>query len=171
MAMLCEGQQFMSLLPHACTSVIFCDVPVFDGASEVMDLSFDGSGSVLGFVYGTVFYVSSLLPGTRILANSDSSMMFLGKSSLTSIDFGNLDVSLVRSMRSMFYGCAGLTSLDLSFWDISLVEDMRYMFMNCYSLVELDITGWNLDLVLYTSRMFKNCVSLKERYDLPLFLA
>jgi surface protein len=171
MVLLCDGPTFMSLLPHECTSVVFCDELVFSGVTDVIDLSFDGSGSILGFVYGSVFYVSSLIAGKRILANSDCSMMFLGKASLTSIDFWNLDVSLVRNMRSMFYGCASLTALDLSFWDVSGVSDMRYMFMNCHALSCLDITGWNLDLVLYKDRMFKNCVSLENRLDLPLFLA
>jgi surface protein len=47
--------------------------------------------------------------------------MFRDCKNLETINFGNINTSLVENMKSVFYGCSKLTSIDLSKFDTSEV--------------------------------------------------
>lgn len=102
-------------------------------------------------------------PG-RIFVNTDSSEMFKGFSSLTSIENLNLlDTSKTISMREMFAECSSLTSVDLSNFDTSNVADMQYMFSRCNNLSTIYVSlSWNTSAVMDSLDlgMFAGCTSL-----------
>ena len=70
----------------------------------------------------------------------DSSRMFYGCSSLTSLDLGNTDTSLIINMNHMFSGCSSLKELNISNFNTSNVTSMDFMFS---SLTNLDISYLN----------------------------
>ena len=109
------------------------------------------------------------------------------KTSLESIDFGDVDTSQVEDMRdtfftcsvlkiikglkkfnigkvtdmsSMFVSCSSLTSLDIGSWNTSQVTNMAGMFSGCSSLTNLDIGSWNTSQVTNMADMFSECSSL-----------
>ena len=57
----------------------------------------------------------------------------------------------------MFMGCSSIESLDLSSWNTSNVKDMRCMFMDCIKLKSLDLSGWDTSNVDFMLNMFTNC--------------
>ena len=54
----------------------------------------------------------------------------------------------------MFLGCSSLTSLDLSNFNTNNVTNMSYMFSNCSSLTSLNLSNFNTNNVKYMSSMF-----------------
>lgn len=94
--------------------------------------------------------------------------MFVGCSSLRSLDVSSLDTSNVTSMVSMFTSCSSLTSLDLSSFDTSNVTDMAYMFLSCSSLTSLDVSSFDTSNVTNMIQMFASCTSLRS-LDLSSF--
>lgn len=81
--------------------------------------------------------------------------------SLTTVDFSDLDVSLVTNMSYMFYGCNNLTTVDLSGWDTSNVTDMSWMFCGCNNLKTIYVSNlWSTDSVTNSIVMFSGCTSL-----------
>ena len=99
---------------------------------------------------------------------TDMSMMFLGCSSLVSLDLSGFDTSQVTDMGWMFCGCSSLESLDLSGFDTSQVTDMGSMFHGCSSLWALDLSGFDTSRVTKMGSMFYGCSSLKS-LDLSSF--
>ncbi len=71
-----------------------------------------------------IMYVESA--GTTYF-NTGSSL-FSEYVSVTTIDFNNIDTSLVTDMSYMFNNCFSLTTLDVSNFDTSKVTNMEYMF-------------------------------------------
>ena len=72
---------------------------------------------------------------------SPTSISFGNTSNIKSIKkLKGLDTSNVTSMSSMFLGCSSLTSLDLSNFDTSKVTDMETMLYDCQSLKDVYIT-------------------------------
>jgi surface protein len=75
--------------------------------------------------------------------------MFLGCSSLTSLDLSNFNTSSVTDMYGMFYNCYNLTSLDLSNFDTSKVTDMKSVFHGCSNLITIyTLYNWSIDSVI-----------------------
>ena len=90
--------------------------------------------------------------------------MFLGCSSLSSLDFSSFKTGNVSGMGGMFYGCSGLTNIDLSMFDTQNVASMRYMFYHCSGLTNLDLSNFNSANVTTMENMFDGCSNLKTIY-------
>ena len=88
--------------------------------------------------------------------------MFMGCSSVTSLDISQWNTSNVINMCGMFEGCSSLKKLDLSRWDTSNVTDMSSMFARCSSLEDLNIKGFNTSKVTDMCNMFSCCQSLNS---------
>ena len=91
---------------------------------------------------------------------TDMNSMFLGCSSLSSLDLTNFDTGNVTDMSSMFQNCYDLTSLDVSKFNTSKVTDMSSMFQDCYGLTSLDVSKFNTSKVTDMCRMFQGCYGL-----------
>jgi predicted ribosomally synthesized peptide with SipW-like signal peptide len=168
------------------TSLVFTDTNAPENATTA-DYSINQNGSVLGWLDGNTYYISSLESGKKVIGDSDCENlfkstsfasinltnfdtsnvtimgeMFYGCSSLTTITFWeNFNTSKVEVMKHMFSGCSSLTSLDLSNFDISSVTDMSYMFSGDSGLVSLDISSFNFSNATM-SGMFSDCTYLTE---------
>ena len=97
---------------------------------------------------------------TSMVENMDE--LFLGCSSLTTLDLSTFDTSRVKSMISMFNGCTNLGSLNLLGWDTSIVTNMRDMFCNCSSLATLNLSTFDTNNVIDMQEMFYNCNHLES---------
>ena len=86
--------------------------------------------------------------------------MFLGCSSLKSLDVSGFNTSNVTDMEYMFDDCYGLTSLDLSSFNTSNVTNMQYMFSGCKRLTSLVVSGFNTSNVTNMQYMFGGCSAL-----------
>ena len=91
---------------------------------------------------------------------TDMATMFLGCSSLTSLDLSGFNTSKVTNMGNMFGGCSSLTRLDLSGFDTSKVTNMGSMFGSCEALTSLDVSGWNTSNVTTMQQMFYYCKAM-----------
>ena len=91
---------------------------------------------------------------------TDMSSMFLGCSSLSSLDLTNFDTGNVTDMSKMFIGCRNLTSLDVTNFNTENVTDMSSMFQNCYDLTSLDVSNFNTSKVTDMCCMFFGCHKL-----------
>ena len=91
---------------------------------------------------------------------TDMSSMFLGCSSLRSLDITNFDTGNVTDMSKMFLGCRNLTSLDVSKFNTSKVTDMCCMFVGCHKLTSLNVSKFNTTEVTDMSDMFEDCYAL-----------
>jgi len=156
------------------------------------------SGNYVKTVNGgiTTYYVPSgdqydvyVLSKNTIYAPADSTGLFRDMSSLTTVDFSNLDMkyvtdakymfrecknltsigdvsgwdlSNVTSTRGMFYNCEKLNGLDVSNWDVSNIEDAGWMFYNCASVTELDVANWDTSSMNFTKSMFYNNIKVTE---------
>ncbi|MBO5394416.1 MAG: BspA family leucine-rich repeat surface protein [Clostridia bacterium] len=89
-------------------------------------------------------------------------------STLTKIEFNNIDTSVTTSMGNMFYSCKKLAYLDLSLFDTQNVKNMAQMFYFCTALKELDLSRFNTSNVTAFYYMFRECNSL-ERLDVSNF--
>lgn len=89
-----------------------------------------------------------------------TSQMFLGCSSLTSIDLSSFDTSASTDMSYMFDTCTALTSIDLSSFDTSAVTSMGNMFSGCSALTSLDLSSFDTSAVTSMYNMFYNSSSL-----------
>ena len=67
--------------------------------------------------------------------------MFMGCSSLISINFSNLNTKNVRTMEAMFHSCISLRSMDFSNLDLRRVERMYKFAYICNSLVSVNFTN------------------------------
>ena len=57
--------------------------------------------------------------------------MFIGCSSLTTINISNFNTNNVTDMSHMFNGCSSLKELNLSNFNTNNVTNMGYMFSGC----------------------------------------
>ena len=96
----------------------------------------------------------------KVYLNMDSSKMFYGMRSLTSLNLSNFDTSKVTNMQYMFSVTTKLTTLDLSNFDTSKVTDMKYMFNEMYGLTSLNLSSFNTSNVTDMSCMFAHMFSL-----------
>ena len=86
----------------------------------------------------------------------DSNML-----NITSLDFSNFDLSLVKDMSSLFKGYTNLQAIDFSNSDTSSVTDMSNMFNGCTSLTSIDLTNFNNKALTNMSSMFEGCEQLQ----------
>ncbi len=88
------------------------------------------------------------------------------KSSIESIDFGDVDTSQVEDMCCTFYECETLNTIKgLEKFDTRKVKDMSDLFARCTRLTALDIGSWDIGNVNHIDSMFYGCESL-ETLDL-----
>lgn len=85
-------------------------------------------------------------------------------SAYSSITFTNFETSSLTSAAHMFLGCSSLRSLDVSSWNTSNVTDMSSMFADCRSLTSLDLSNFDTSKVTDMTDMFGGCRSLKSLY-------
>ena len=89
--------------------------------------------------------------------------MFKESSNVESILFSPLiKTSSLTNMESMFMGCTSLTSLNLSNFDTYQVRFMNNLFQDCVSLEYLNISSFNTKNVIKMESMFQNCYKLQE---------
>ena len=91
---------------------------------------------------------------------TNMSSMFYNMRNLTSLDLSNFDTSKVTSMASMFSGMSSLTLLNLSSFDTSKVTNMRYMFHGMSNLITLDLSNFNTSNVTLMNYMFSGMSNL-----------
>ncbi len=157
---LVSGFDFWVNLDSNVTKVVFTyiDAPV---GTTVKDLSANGDQSVVGWLDGTTYYVSTQNQYKKVIFNENSSQMFYMHEDITSIDFSNVDTSLVKSMTNMF-SATGIESLDLSNFDTSKVEKMTGMFNYCSKLKSLDLSNFNTENVTAMHGMFEGSSALES---------
>ena len=95
-----------------------------------------------------------------IYAHANSSSMFNGFSSCTSIDLSNFDTSACTDMGTMFQNCSALTSLDVSSFNTSACKKMSYMFTGCRALTSLNVSSFDTSACTTMEGMFYNCIAL-----------
>ena len=100
---------------------------------------------------------------------TDMSCMFMGCSSLSSLDITNLNTANVTDMSAMFSGCSSLTALDVAGLNTANVTNMSSMFNGCSNLTFLDVAGLNTANVTNMNDMFCDCQAL-ERLDVSNFI-
>ena len=161
---LLEGSKFSELIPDTATSIVFTDATAT--TTELTDLSLAKDKSVVGWLEGTTWYVSTQQEGQKVVFNPNSSSMFSDdtskESKITSIQLNNVDTSNVTDMHNMFYGCSSLESIDLSNLDTSKVTNMSNMFYGCEALTSLDLSKLNTSSVTNMSSLFAKCKNLTE---------
>lgn len=143
---LLTGQQFYATIPSNATSVVFCNEIAPTGIS-LTDVSEAQDNSIVAWMDGSTYKVSTQRNGVKALSNTNSLGMFRGKGNLTSIVFDNLDTSIAEDMSAMFYQCSGLKTLDLSNFNTSNVTNMSNMFRDCTSLESIDLSSFNTNNV------------------------
>lgn len=161
--------QFANAIPEAATAVVFTDEVAPEGVSTT-DLTVAKDGSVVGWLDGTTWKVSTQDPNKAITFNENCVGMFTSRdnsgdfkpSKLTQISFNNVDTSSVTSMECMFEGCVNLRELDLSHFDTSNVKDMLEMFAGCWSIKHLNLSGFDTSKVVEMNAMFATCKNLQE---------
>lgn len=182
-----NGEEFQCVLDQLqsddfkLTKIVFTDVKKPENA-DVVTVSADGkTDKLVGWLDGTVFYVSSQGNG-KIYANVNCKSMFdrylNGVTStydskyyyntsllenVTEIDLSNLDTSLVKNMNSMF-AYSSLIALDLSSFDTSKVTDMREMFTSSDNLETVDLSSFVIDQKPRMDEMFCDCTNLTTVY-------
>ena len=67
----------------------------------------------------------------------------------------------MKTTNGMFLGCSSLESLDLSGWDTSAATDMDFMFYDCSKLETVLVgPGWSTEGVNSSNQMFDRCTSI-----------
>ena len=140
----------------------------YDQRGSITNVVFDASFSNCTTLTSTTYWFYSLLKLSSITGISNlktdnvtnMSYMFVGCSSLTSLDLSNFKTDNVTNMSAMFNACSGLTSLDLSNFKTEKVTNMSHMFHGCYGLTSLDLSNFNTENVTDMKSMFTYCSSL-----------
>jgi surface protein len=60
----------------------------------------------------------------------------------------------------MFVGCTSLTSINLDSWTTTNITTSYRTFYGCSALTSINISGWNMASVTTTESMFQECTSL-----------
>lgn len=132
------------------------DVPT--EASSTWDASVEGNYSITGWATDEdrngMYDVYLGADNGRITLPSDSTYIFAGYSSLTTIDFDNIDTSQVTNMSYMFSNSIALKSLDFSNFDTTNVTNMASMFYYVTGITELDLSSFNTSNVTNMTNMF-----------------
>ena len=80
-------------------------------------------------------------------------------SNITKIDFTYFDFSILstNSFFGLFNGCTSLTSINFANIDTSKIEYMQYMFCNCTSLKSINLSNFVTTKVISMNRIFESC--------------
>lgn len=113
-----------------------------------------------GFAYDKIISISKWEISTKWVGTMNK--MFVGCSSLASLNVSKFDTSLVDDMEGMFQGCSSLTSLDVSNFDTGNVTNMNRMFSGCSKLQYLNLSNFNTLNVKTMERMFYNCSAMYQ---------
>ena len=97
---------------------------------------------------------------TKNIVHMDN--LFLGCSSLTSVDISNFKFDNLYGMYSFFYGCTSLTSIDFSNHEAPNLVEMHLIFYGCTSLVTVDLSNFNSPKLTYINSLFNGCMKLKN---------
>jgi surface protein len=141
------------------------DSDALSATQAVFDASFTGfrpTNTVYWF--GSMIQLQSISGMEYFITSevTDMSEMFLGCSSLTSLDLSHFNTAKVRNMNNMFFRCKSLTSLDVSSFNTEQVTDMSSLFFECQSLTRLDVSSFNTEQVTDMSWMFSTCSELTK---------
>ena len=137
------------------------------------------SGTLENYTTNVENYAGNLMPKTPwedrsddivsarfekgVTAGSDLGFIFWQLCKLESVDFSNLDMSNVRSMRDAFRCCESLKRIDgLGSKGGVALEDATEMFSLCRSLKAVDLNNIDLSGLDSAGWMFSNCSSLEE---------
>ena len=120
-----------------------------------------GQGMVKGWIENNKLYIAS--PGI-IYFPVNSQGLFNSFTALQTINFGNVNTSLVTDMGGMFHNCSSLTYLDLTKFNTENVSSMAEMFGGCSNLSILDLSSFTTSSLNVTAQMFQNCSSLTTIY-------
>ena len=140
------------------TDIIFTNSAP-SGSVEDVNLTADTTGNVKGYIVPNGGNYKIYVVGDYIYGNTNCSQMFSGFTSLTTLDFGDFNTSLVENMSAMFGNCSSLTSLNLSNFNTSNVNDMQGMFGSS-GLTSLNLSNFNTSSVTSMNMMFYNCSGL-----------
>lgn len=164
---LLTGQQFCATIPSNATSVVFCNEIAPTGVS-LIDVSEAQDNSIVAWLDGTAYKVSTQMNEVKVLSNPDSSYMFSAKPNLKEFDFTSLNTKLSTDMSYMFYQSTGLETIDVSSFNTENVTTMECMFAsdsssNIMKLNSINF-GSNFDTSKVTSfyRMFRFCSLIKN---------
>ena len=91
---------------------------------------------------------------------SNFTNMFSGTHSLAIINTSGWDTSSATLMTSMFFDARAVTYIDVSSWDTSRVTSMNQMFRHTHSLATLDVSDWDTSSVTTMRTMFTHAHSL-----------
>lgn len=100
------------------------------------------------------------------LTLTSTACWFTGCDHLTAINgTRRIKTADVTEMWGMFLGCSSLTSLDLSSFNTAKVSTMQQMFFGCSALTTVYVgSGWNLENMSYDGAVFEGCTSLVGGY-------
>lgn len=130
-ATLVKGIEFNATIPNDTTKIIFTDIDAPNGKT-LTDVSEEKNNSIVSWIEGTTYYVSTQNKKVQIVANDDCYRMFYNKVNVEYIDVGDLETKNVTSMNSMFQSTGQNTDefeiYGLDNWDVSSVVDMTNMF-------------------------------------------
>ncbi len=142
------------------------DIPAREYAINSWDVSADGDGSVIAYIFddglgnNTYLLVIEITSGS-LYANPDSSHFFEGFSILKGIYSNILNVQYINNASAMYKDCPLLTIIPLSILEgLDNLNDASYMFYGCSSLNSISMSNY-YDLSLPNIEgMFGGCVSL-----------
>ncbi len=103
-----------------------------------------------------------VLADDKIYTPKDSTGLFQGMTSLTTVKTTNMDVSRTENMTQMFYQCSSLKEIDVSNWNLKNVTTTYLMFFECKALETLDVKKWKLSSATVLRGMFHTCSKLKS---------
>lgn len=164
-----SGKAFLYSLPTNAQHVVFntqLDIP---SDVTVSDVSTAYDGSVVAWLDDATktYYITTADNGPMYLDSDCSNMFDYGtvKHSLITVDFGDLERSVVTNMNRMFYKSSYITTIKgLDAFETVNVTNMAEMFHSCSKLTELDLSSWNVSSVQDASAMFYGCSTLTTIY-------
>lgn len=109
-------------------SIVITDIEIDTNSIETVDLSEAQDKSVLGYLDGTTYYITSNKSGQKVIANTSLMYMF-SNLSVTSIDVNNLDTSNTQSFYQAFAGTPFSSFIGIENLDTSNVTDLRMTFL------------------------------------------
>jgi surface protein len=102
-----------------------------------------------------------VLADSAIYTPKDSTGLFQGMTSLTTVKTTNMDVSRTELMKNMFRDCSALTDLNVSNWNTQKVQTLSGAFWACSSLAELNVSDWSTGNVTSMYCLFYLCDDIK----------
>ena len=135
-----------------CKSLTSINITNFDFSSIITtDSMFKESSNLESILFPSLIKTSSL---------TNMASMFMGCSSLKSLNLTNFDTYQVRFMNNLFQDCVSLEDLNISSFKTKSVVKMESMFQNCYKLKEIDLYHFSTTSTRQIYNMFYNCISM-----------